>query len=424
MANILVIIPYDFYPPQFGGALRCYYLLKEYAKNNHVFLLTTHLSAAFPKNIQTDFWKNITVLSVPEAEKIKTVFNRLPKRYANATSTLLIQRRLFKKNNQFLLDSYLILKKLLATEKIDFVIYENLECFGALSHFIRRTDPLVKHIYDAHNIDSILWKAQAEISGSTQCLNYSKSALSLEKKLYKTTSLCFCCSEKDKHELDKLNNHQANIVVIPNGVDTRSKPFDCNPRKFEKQNILFCGTLDYGPNMEGVLWFYKNIFPLIKKKLPDMRFTVVGRMNQQMAYEQLKQDSSVDFLGPVDCVENYYRESAVLVVPLLKGSGTRLKILEALSFGTPVVSTSYGSEGLEIKNGRHLIIADDEKQFAISIIKLISNKYLYNRLQIEGRKVAELKYDWQIIGEKVQSFLCGKENNKSGKLMLNDKKKL
>lgn len=405
MANILVIIPYDFYPPRFGGALRCYHLLEEYARDNKVFLLTTQSKNDFLVPDSSSFWNNVTILSVPDEKKLKTVFNILPTRYANAFNSRLIQKKLFKRGNQFLLDTFLILKDLFFTQKVDLVIYENMQCFMALYDFIKKSAPHARHIYDAHNVDHLLWKAKAEIPGNEQCISYGDEALQVEKNLYKKFDLCFCCSQQDKEEFDRLNEGRANMVVIPNGVDTKAKRFDANPCKSRILNILFCGTLDYEPNIEGVLWFYEKIFRLVKARVPDISFTVIGKMHREGPFEVLKTDASVNFIGQVESVENYYRESSLLIVPLLKGSGTRLKILEAMSFGNAVVSTSTGAEGLDIENGRNLLIADTEEEFANAIVLLLTDARLFSSITKQGRQLVEEKYDWNKVGTLVRDAI-------------------
>jgi glycosyltransferase involved in cell wall biosynthesis len=330
----------------------------------------------------------------------------LPARYANAINNRLIQKKLFKRGNQFLLDTFLILKDLFATQKIDLVIYENMQCFMALYDFIKKSAPGAGHIYDAHNVDYLLWKAKAAIPGNEQCTAYSEEALEVEKNLYKKFELCFCCSQQDKKEFDRLNDGRANIVVKPNGVDTKEKGFDANPCKSGIHNILFCGTLDYEPNIEGVLWFYERIFPLVKLRFPDISFTVIGKMHREGPFEELKTDPSVNFVGPVESVENYYRESSLLIVPLLKGSGTRLKILEAMSFGNAVVSTSTGAEGLEITNGKNLLLADSEEEFANAVVQLLTDDTLFNDIIKNARQLVEEKYDWRKVGTLVRNAIA------------------
>lgn len=398
MANILIIIPYEFYPPRFGGALRCFHILNQIARKHRVFLLTVQPAVQFSMNQQLAFPESVHILSKQDEKKIKTIFNILPHRYANAINSRLIQKKIFKPGNQFLLDTYLILKKLFSREKIDFVLYENMQCYGALFPTIKKMAPHTKHIFDAHNVDSELWKDQAKIANNPNLLKYSKSALTVERNLYQLFSLCFCCSSTDQKKLAALNSHPANLVVIPNGVDTAEKKFDPESGKNTLCNLLFCGTLDYGPNTEGLLWFHSKIFPLVKAQLPQVKLTVIGKMHKERPYDNLKIDESVNFIGYVEDVAPYYRQSSLLIVPLLKGSGTRLKILEAMSMGNPIVSTSIGAEGIEANPGKHFMLADTEEAFARAIVQLLQDSSLFETMRKEARKLVEKKYDWNSIG--------------------------
>src|SRR5690606_5683742 len=135
-----------------------------------------------------------------------------------------------------------------------------------------------------HNVDSELWKQHFKSMKLPHLLDYAKGALVQEKNLYKNIDLCFCCSDADRDKLMQLNEGRLNLVVIPNGVDCEARPFDDNPHKYSIKNILFCGTLDYIPNIEGILWFYDKVFPIIKSKIPDIRFTIIGKINKEGPY--------------------------------------------------------------------------------------------------------------------------------------------
>lgn len=398
MANILIIIPYEFYPPRFGGALRCFHILNQIAKQHQVILYTVHPFEDFTKESIPKLPANIKIVSRQDGKKYRSIFNLLPSRYADAINCRILQRKLFKPGHLYLLDSYNLLKYLFSTEKIDFVLYENMQCFEALYAVIKRFASHACQIFDAHNVDSELWKAQSSIGNNPILLNYSKAALSVEQNLHHYFDLCFCCSEQDKNKLDILSRKKANLVVIPNGVDTTEKKFDPESGKNTLCNLLFCGTLDYGPNTEGLLWFHSKIFPLVKAQLPQVKLTVVGKMHREGPYEELKSDASVNFEGFVEDVAPYYRQSSLLIVPLLKGSGTRLKILEAMSMGNPVVSTAIGAEGIEAKPGKHYMLADTEEAFARAIVQLLQDSSLFEAMRKEARKLVEKKYDWNSIG--------------------------
>ncbi len=403
--KILVIIPYVFYPPNYGGALRCFYLLKEMARKNQVTLLTVQPLSDFKSKSIPNFPDNIEIASSAEHAGYKTIFNLLPKRIADAINSRILRRSLLSKGNLYLLNTFPLFKKKLLQNKFDFVCFENLESYSFLLEHVKRLSPNTRIIYDAHNVDSELWKQQANILNIPQLLDNSAGALKQEEKLHKTVDLCFCCSEVDKEKLVVLNNGLLKPVVIPNGVDCSARPFDLNEYKFKMKNILFCGTLDYAPNVEGIIWFYKNVYPLVKTSIPNIKFTIIGKMNTSSQFEILKTDTSVNLIGFVDEVEPYYRDSSILIVPLLSGSGTRLKILESMSLGNPVVSTTIGAEGLQLINGRGLLIADSPSDFAGSIVNILNTPSLFNNIRHVAGELVREKFDWQIIGNKMNNAI-------------------
>lgn len=404
MADILTIIPYEFFPPKYGGALRCFYLLKEMAKAHNVYLLTVQPEADFI-NAGLKFPVNVTVISIENQPGYRSIFNILPERVSNAINSRLLKKSFFTKGNLFLLKVYPVLKKTLQQKKIDVVNYENLECFGLLRPMVAKLSTHTKHLYDAHNVDSELWRQQSLGADDRESENYALEALALEEKLSITSDLCFCCSENDRLKLNALNNQKLNIHVIANGVDIESRPFDTNIEKHTIKNILFCGTLDYAPNIEAVIWFYNEVFPLIKKAIPQIKFTVIGKLNKPGPFEKLQQDPSVDFIGFVEDVVPYYLSTSILVVPLLSGSGTRLKILEAMSMGSPVVSTSVGAEGLEVSDGVHLLIANEADKFANQVVKLLNSSVLFKDIQLAAYELVKSKYDWKVIGNRMNTYI-------------------
>ena len=132
--------------------------------------------------------------------------------------------------------------------------------------------------------------------------------------------------------------------------------------------------------------------------LPQLSLVLVGSANIPASTGALQEDPAVTITGRVDDVQPYYYGSSVCIAPLLSGSGTRLKILEAMSFGNPVVSTGIGAEGIDAQAGRHILIGDDPQSFAENIRLLLTDKALYGNIQKAGRALVEAKYDWEKLG--------------------------
>ena len=190
----------------------------------------------------------------------------------------------------------------------------------------------------------------------------------------------------------------SNITVIPNGVDIEEFLFT----KANSQNITisYFGNMEYFPNQDAVLFFSKQILPMIKQKIPGVKFLIVGK-NPSLTVQSLATDENIIVTGTVDSVIPHYINSSICIVPLRAGGGTRLKILEAMAVGRPVVSTTIGCEGLDVVDGENLLIADTPVQFAEKVIQLINDKQLYQKIANNGRKLVEDKYSWDKIAEKL-----------------------
>lgn len=213
----------------------------------------------------------------------------------------------------------------------------------------------------------------------------------VEKTLCNKMDLCITCSDTDRGSLQAMGVN-VRIVAVPNGVDLDY--FSMTETCPQGSDVVFVGTLDYDPCAKAVQHFCDNIWPELRKKHTGMRFIVVGR-NPPKRLEQLAEvDPRIVVTGRVDDVRPYVRAAAVFIVPLLSGSGTRLKILEALALGTPVVTTSAGVEGIDAISERHLLIADGAAQFAEAVSRILQSRVLAERLRRSGRNLVEERYGW------------------------------
>jgi glycosyltransferase involved in cell wall biosynthesis len=406
MAKILSVITYPFYPPSNGGQLRCYYLLCSLAADHDVYVLTVQPVSDFTSDSVVSFPKNITLISIASEVGIVSFLNILfPKKYADAIHARLISRSLTTRSNDFLSKAYPVVRNICQKILFDAVVYENLEGLVFMRNVIKRIHTKALHLLDAHNVDSSLWMQYSAIEKSEILKRYAAKALAYEKKLNKLTDHVFACSLYDAEVLKGLNNGKLKTTVVPNGVDIENKPYDQDERKAYLKELIFCGSLSTHANREGLLWFYRDIFPLIRDHIPEVTLTVIGQLFDYTPFLELKNDSSVHFIGQVDSVNGYYRRCSVAVVPLRSGSGTRLKILEAMSFGNPVVSTAKGAEGIFCEDGIDIIIADSDTDFANKVVRLLQNKSLFDSMRMAARKLVEDSYDWRIIGSRMSTVI-------------------
>lgn len=202
-------------------------------------------------------------------------------------------------------------------------------------------------------------------------------------------------------DMDCLLSHDSelSVSVIPMGVDLDYYQSGSSEYGI---NLLFTGTIRYFPNKDAVLYFYNEIFPLVKKVIPEVKFYVVGN---QPPKNVIKLASSGDVIvtGRVEDVRPYFDKSAVFVCPLRSGSGMQAKILEAMAMGVPVVTTSLGFEALDAVAGRDILVADDPKRFAEEVIRLVKDRDLRQYIAQNARKLVEEKYDWSSIVERLDA---------------------
>lgn len=188
------------------------------------------------------------------------------------------------------------------------------------------------------------------------------------------------------------------VDVIPNGVDTESlKPFTGSANQ---PGLIFVGSMDYPPAVDATYFFYKQILPLVREKYPNIELWLVGRNPPDEIKRLCKGDDHVHITGKVNSVIEYYEKAMVTVVPLRAGGGTRLKILESMALGLPIVSTSIGCEGLDVEDGKNILIADTPELFTQQILRLIEDESFRKQISSEARKLVENKYDWKIITKK------------------------
>jgi polysaccharide biosynthesis protein PslH len=196
------------------------------------------------------------------------------------------------------------------------------------------------------------------------------------------------------------NDSELSVSVIPMGVDLDYYQSGSSEYGI---NLLFTGTIRYFPNKDAVLYFYNEIFPLVKKVIPEVKFYVVGNLPPKNVIK-LASSGEVIVTGRVEDVRPYFDKSAVFVCPLRSGSGMQAKILEAMAMGVPVVTTSLGFEALDAVAGRDILVADDPKRFAEEVIRLVKDRELRQYIAQNARKLVEEKYNWSSIVERLDAI--------------------
>ncbi len=203
--------------------------------------------------------------------------------------------------------------------------------------------------------------------------------------------LCTVVSEQEKSIFKNTVVGYDAVEVIPNGVDVAS--YTPVHAELKPNTLIFTGAFSYNPNHEAMVWFLSYVYPLIQAEIPDVSLTITGDHKNL----PLPPATNVTLTGFVDDIRPLIKQSWLSVVPLFTGGGTRLKILESMALQTPVVATPKGAEGLDARDGQHLLIADTAETFAQHVIQVLKDRALRSRLADNAYHNVREKYDWNTI---------------------------
>jgi len=379
------------YPPEQGGSLRTYHLLKHAAAHHAVTLLSF---AERPRETEPLEQACEDVVTVPApmrggGDRLRTLLlSRRPDmadRLASPTYTQALQR-------------------LVTNQPYDCLQVQSIEMapYGLLvQEWLGDQAP--KLVFDDFNAEYLLqWRAlQADSRAPRRWPNALYSALQWQRLRRYECQVCqrahavIAVSEADAVALQKLDPTLA-PVVIPNGVETsRYQPLPPPPDDMQAPAVLFMGKMDFRPNVDAVLWFHRHVWPQVTLMHPSAHFYVVGK-RPHPRLEPLTYDPSVTVTGYVPDVRPFMAGATVFVVPMRIGGGTRLKLLEAMAAGLPIVSTSMGAEGVDVTHDQHLCLADGADAHAQAVCDLLSDEARRRALGQRAREHA-LRWDWSRI---------------------------
>jgi glycosyltransferase involved in cell wall biosynthesis len=212
--------------------------------------------------------------------------------------------------------------------------------------------------------------------------------------------VCLAVSEADAN-LFKTISGETEIHLVPNGVDSREFALSENESERHPNRVLFFGSLNYGPNIDGIIDFCRNIWPTVRTARPDVTLEIVG-IDPPPNVLALSQLPGVEVTGFVPDIRSRLWSATISVVPVRWGGGTRLKILEALGAGCPTISTSLGADGLDLRKQEEIIIADSPEEFAQSVIDLLGSPDRRAMLSAAGQRAVATKDDWGPIARRLE----------------------
>lgn len=247
-----------------------------------------------------------------------------------------------------------------------------------------------------HNAEYVIWERQARLErGGLRKMLVGREARRVrayEGRILSRFDAVFAVSEQDREALAALGADRSRTLVLPNVPDHSLLDMPALSFKESEPVVLYFGTLSWQPNIEGLERLITHIFSQVREEAPQARLLIAGR-DAPPALERLARGTSgVDYLGLVSDSEALYQQARVFVEATRSGGGTKLKILNALARGLPVVANKEAAEGIEAVGGAHLLIAGDDEAMAAAIVRLLSDAALWARLSENGRALVRQKY--------------------------------
>ncbi len=397
--NLLFLTPQLPYPPHQGTSLRNYNIIRGLAERHQISLLSYREGEEEPD------WQQIKPL-VDLCEQIDTV----PQPRQRTTSRRLLQMVTTKapdlalrmKNTRF----DITLRRILSERSFDIVQVEGVELAWTIDT-IRAVRMSQNILFDAHNAEAQLQKRAGQADrqrpkrwpAAAYSWVQSNRLQEYEQQACEKANWVTAVSQTDKEILlAQMSKSAANVSVIPNSIDvTAYEAYGKNKgsKSVDSYDIVFTGKMDYRPNVDAVIWFAEEVWPKIIAQRPHSRWAIVGQKPHQRL-SAVGELPGVTLTGWVADVLPYLQGGKVFIMPFRVGSGTRLKLIEALAVGLPVVSTSLGVEGYPVIDGQELLLADTASEMSEAVLRLLTEPVLQQKLGENGRVFARA-YDWRQI---------------------------
>jgi polysaccharide biosynthesis protein PslH len=387
-------------PPRFGAQARMHGLMTNLARRHDitaVSLVDAEFNLEDCRRAMGEYCRQVILIPNPNAR------SRMAKRLLQVRSTLSIHS--FEHHRYSVAALQEKLDQLLRQTRFDVV---NLE-FPYLAHFRFRQAPAGAPapplVIDTHEIayDMVRQFARSGASGARSLyagLNWRKLRREELAAFRSADGICTCSVADQQRLLADLP--WARTVVIPNAADVEFyQPRSAYPPS-DGRTVVFFGLMSTFPNIDGVLWFLREIWPPIAAERTDARCKIIGA--NPPASVQSFAGPRVEVTGFVEDLRPHLASAAVLVVPLRLGGGTRLKIIEGMAMSKAIVSTGLGAEGLDATPGSDILIANDPASFSSSVIRLLDDQPLAARLGRAARQLAVAKYAWSTAATSLERF--------------------
>lgn len=344
-------------------------------------------------------------------------FDNLPPDYANRTSlegvfvdtsinladafSSLITRDSYNVSRFFSPDFDMRLTSILKRQKFDIIHLESLFMTPYIASCRRNSHAQI--VLRSHNLEFVIWERMA--SGEKKLakrayLKYlSKKLREYELAVIDEVDGIACISGEDRAKYKALGSSKP-MTTIPFGIDIDNYPL--NGQRESEVALFHLGSLDWTPNLEGILWFLDEVWVELSKRFPQLKLYLAGRNIPNDIVPQ--EIANVEVVGEVDDAKEFMKSKSIMIVPLLSASGIRVKIIEGMALGKAIVSTKIGAEGLDVEHEEHIMVAATPQEYIDSVAKLIENESLISTMGMAARAMVEKTFDNHRISQKLEAF--------------------
>jgi sugar transferase (PEP-CTERM/EpsH1 system associated) len=374
-------------PPDTGGKIRSYNILRQLAKRYAVTFFSFY--AAHENDVHAElsqiFQQVIQVpLDLPPAKGSRELLDYVTRLFLRDPYNLTKYCRPLVREK---------LCALLQEQKFDVILCDFLVTAGVIPWDC----PCPKVLF-SHNVEATIWERHYRVARNPLWKAVAwrewKRMAAAERKYLQKADHVIAVSENDRAVFASFVDPQR-LTVIQTGTDTEF--FRPRGEREIPSSLVFTGSMDWLPNEDGILYFANEILPMIRRRVPDVTLCVVGRKPSRRLQNLAARTPYIQLTGWVEDVRPYLAQSAVCVVPLRIGGGTRLKIFEAMSMAKAVVSTSIGAEGLPVNKDQHILLADDPASFAESTAGLLLDASRREQIGLAARNLVQENYSWAAV---------------------------
>jgi polysaccharide biosynthesis protein PslH len=382
-------------PLDSGGKIRSYHILRELARNHQVTYFGFHAEQenAAQRELEHIFDRAVCVpLHLPRAKSASEFFEYAAGVFSSQPYNIRKYCRPRVVHE---------LRSVLASFEFDVIVCDFLIPAGAVPWEL----PIPKVLF-THNVEALIWKRHYEVAHNPlwKLLSWREwKAMSRAEGIYlQKADHVLAVSSTDRDCFAEIIP-SSKLTVVPTGVDVEYfRPLDNEV----ENTLIFTGSMDWLPNEDGICYFVQEILPKIQPQIPNVSLKVVGRKpSARLQALAAENPNHIHLTGWVDDIRPHLGQGAVCIVPLRIGSGTRLKIFEAMAMGKAVVSTTIGAEGLPVQHGTEIMLADTPDAFAESVVNLLRESNGRRTLGRAARELVESKYSWASVARHFASAL-------------------